>query len=235
MSMLYLNKVANEINKQAAAPHIPGDMTARMLHPTLWGSNPYAGLMMAGGGLGAASGLLSADDDDNKIMRGLAGAGLGLAGTSALNNMGAFDDSIANATKIRGGKVQSTAAGQTKSENEPRGEQKPNGESTPKAPKAGSVEAQLKQMQDDMTHVSPSGRRLVADASARARAANDLINAQAQIGAANRAQSELAGQLAKAQLTQKQISSMVPGLMGSAGMPWHQRAMYRLGGLFGRR
>lgn len=233
MSMLYLNKAANEIHKQAApaAPHVPGDMTARMLHPTLWGSNPYAGLMMAGGGLGAAAGLLSADDDENKIMRSLAGAGLGLAGTSALNNMGAFDDSIVNATKIRGGKVQSSAAGQTKSENEPAAKAEPK----PAAPKAGSVEAQLKQMQADMSHLGPSGRRLVADAAAKQRAAGELINAQAQIGAATRAQSELAGQLAKTQLTQKQLTSMVPGLMGSAGMPWHQRMAYRLGGLLGRR
>jgi len=147
MNMLTLNQFAQEIHKQArggggqaqaptGAAHIPGAMTSRMLHPTLWSSNPYTGLMMAGGGLGLASGLLSADDDDNKVLRGLAGAGLGLAGTGVLNNMGAFDDAIGAAGRIRGGKPEKTQVSQTKTE----GEAKPAGEakatSAKGAPKA---------------------------------------------------------------------------------------------------
>ena len=126
MNMLTLNQFAQEIQKQArgggggqaqapaAASHVPGAMTSRMLHPTLWSSNPYTGLMMAGGGLGLASGLLSADDDDNKTLRGLAGAGLGLAGTSVLNNMGAFDDALAGAQKLRGSSPLQNAVAQTR-------------------------------------------------------------------------------------------------------------------------
>lgn len=120
MNTIYVNYVSGEIKKQAAGtPSLPGDMSARLLHPTLWSSNPYTGLMMAGGLLGGGAGLLSSDSDENKALRGLAGAGLGLAGTSALNNMGVFDDSIRNARRIMGGKQ--NAASQTKTE-KPAGE-----------------------------------------------------------------------------------------------------------------
>lgn len=125
MSTLLVNRMSNLIQKQAKkgggqsgayTSLIPDSMASKMLHPTMWTNNPYTGLMLAGGGLGAGLGLLSSDDDDNKALRSLAGAGLGLAGTSALNNMGAFDDAVSSAIKTRGGKVQATAAGQTKTE-----------------------------------------------------------------------------------------------------------------------
>jgi hypothetical protein len=134
MNALYINYISGEIQKQAAgvAP-LPGDMSARLLHPTLWSSNPYTGLMMAGGLLGGGAGLLSSDSDENKALRGLAGAGLGLAGTSALNNMGVFDDSVRNAKSILGGKQ--NAASQTKTE-------KPAGEQAASQPKAESRPAQ---------------------------------------------------------------------------------------------
>lgn len=132
MNTLYVNYISGEIQKQAAgtAP-LPGDMSARLLHPTLWSSNPYTGLMMAGGLLGGGAGLLSSDSDENKALRGLAGAGLGLAGTSALNNMGVFDDSVRNAKSILGGKQ--NAVSQTKTEkvdggqpsSQPKAESKP--------------------------------------------------------------------------------------------------------------
>lgn len=125
MSTLLVNRMSNLIQKQAKkgggqsgayTSLIPDSMASKMLHPTMWTNNPYTGLMLAGGGLGAGLGLLSSDDDDNKALRSLAGAGLGLAGTSALNNMGMFDEAIADAVKAKGGKVQSSAAGQTKTE-----------------------------------------------------------------------------------------------------------------------
>lgn len=134
MNALYINYISGEIQKQAAgAVPLPGDMSPRLLHPTLWSSNPYTGLMMAGGLLGGGAGLLSSDSDENKALRGLAGAGLGLAGTSALNNMGVFDDSVRNAKSILGGKQ--NAASQTKTE-------KPAGEQSASQPKAESKPAQ---------------------------------------------------------------------------------------------
>lgn len=112
MNALYINYISGEIQKQAAGP---AEFSQKLMHPTMWAPNPYTGILAAGGMLGGATGLMSSDSDDNKILRALAGAGLGVAGTSALNNMGVFNDAIEASSKGKGG-LKSNAASQTKTE-----------------------------------------------------------------------------------------------------------------------
>lgn len=111
MNSLYVNYISGEIQKQAN----PADFSQKLMHPTMWAPNPYTGILAAGGLLGGATGLMSSDSDDNKLLRALAGTGLGIAGTSALNNMGVFNDAIEAASKGKGG-LKSNAASQTKTE-----------------------------------------------------------------------------------------------------------------------
>jgi hypothetical protein len=111
MNTLYVNYISGEIQKQAN----PADFSQKLMHPTMWAPNPYTGILAAGGLLGGATGLMSSDSDDNKLLRALAGTGLGIAGTSALNNMGMFNDAIEAVSRSKGG-LKSNAASQTKTE-----------------------------------------------------------------------------------------------------------------------
>jgi hypothetical protein len=192
MSMLYLNQIAKQAAKGGggggSTGSLPGQLSSRFMHPTLWTANPYHGLMLGAGAAGLGAGLLSADSDDNQMLRGIAGAGLGMAGTTALNNMGVFDDAIREANKIRGGKGADT----------PKGDSTPKADSTPKvesAAKGGDAAAKAGKKLSDMEYLAANTGNMTPG---EIRDFRKLVERQQQLGTFTTGTADrLSAQLAK--------------------------------------